>query len=184
MAASVRYDWGSVFRHEEGVTWSELAALFAEWHAGAPGPPRPRVSRVRHDWTPVKWQEDTVTREELRSLTAECLRHLLPKYRDILTARFGLDGQVPQTYVQIAATLSLTKSRIRQLEMDALRKLREVFDAQPHLHTPLHDVAEIFPAGCPLCRCDREERARQRLCNEIRQRIATNLQRNGGWHLS
>jgi RNA polymerase primary sigma factor len=42
----------------------------------------------------------------------------------ILRLRFGLGGQEPMTLIEIGRHLSLTRERVRQLEVEALRKLR------------------------------------------------------------
>jgi len=40
-------------------------------------------------------------------------------------ARFGLDGQTPQTLEELGTDLGITRERVRQLELRALRLLRE-----------------------------------------------------------
>jgi RNA polymerase primary sigma factor len=42
----------------------------------------------------------------------------------VLTLRFGLDGEVPRTLDEIGAELGVTRERVRQLELRALRDLR------------------------------------------------------------
>jgi RNA polymerase primary sigma factor len=44
--------------------------------------------------------------------------------KDILTLRFGLDDTAPQTLNTIGKSYSLTRERIEQIEVQALRKLR------------------------------------------------------------
>ncbi|HZO97195.1 MAG TPA: sigma factor-like helix-turn-helix DNA-binding protein, partial [Gaiellaceae bacterium] len=39
--------------------------------------------------------------------------------------RFGLDGEKPQTLEELGADLGVTRERVRQLELRALRALRE-----------------------------------------------------------
>ena len=46
--------------------------------------------------------------------------------RLVLTRRFGLDGQPPQTLEQVGTGLGITRERVRQLEARALRQLRAV----------------------------------------------------------
>ncbi len=46
----------------------------------------------------------------------------------ILRLRYGLDEQEPLTLKQIGARIGLTRERVRQLERDALKKLREVLN--------------------------------------------------------
>jgi RNA polymerase primary sigma factor len=63
---------------------------------------------------------------------SEVVRRLLDRidHREatILRMRFGLDDQPPMTLKQIGAKIGLTRERVRQLEREALKKLREVID--------------------------------------------------------
>jgi RNA polymerase sigma factor (sigma-70 family) len=57
----------------------------------------------------------------------ELLAHVSERERVILRMRFGLDGTDTATLQQIAELLGVTRERIRQIEVAALRKLREGF---------------------------------------------------------
>ena len=46
----------------------------------------------------------------------------------VLRLRFGLEGQEPLTLKQIGLVVGLTRERVRQIEIDSLRRLRE------HMH--------------------------------------------------
>jgi len=65
---------------------------------------------------------------------SEVIRRLLDRIDEreatILRLRFGLDDQEPMTLKQIGAKIGLTRERVRQLEREALRKLREVLQEQ------------------------------------------------------
>jgi RNA polymerase primary sigma factor len=68
--------------------------------------------------------EDT-TAESMRSRElAKALAALNPRMRLIISRRFGLDGQSPQTLEQVGSELGITRERVRQLETRALRELR------------------------------------------------------------
>ncbi len=55
------------------------------------------------------------------------LEHLDDSERDIITIRYGLHrGSEPQTLQQVGNRFGVTKERIRQLEVRAMRKLREI----------------------------------------------------------
>jgi RNA polymerase primary sigma factor len=70
---------------------------------------------------------DTTTAENLRSVElATALGELNPRMRLVLSRRFGLDGEAPQTLEQVGASLGITRERVRQLESRALRELRSV----------------------------------------------------------
>jgi RNA polymerase primary sigma factor len=70
---------------------------------------------------------DDQTAVRLRSKElGRALEHLNPRMRLVLTRRFGLDGQPPETLEQVGAGLGITRERVRQLEARALRQLRAV----------------------------------------------------------
>ncbi len=72
-------------------------------------------------------QPDAATAKMLRSRElAGALRRLTPRMRRVLTLRFGLDGESPQTLEQVGIGLGITRERVRQLEARALRELRQV----------------------------------------------------------
>ena len=54
---------------------------------------------------------------------------LAPRMRHVLSRRFGLDGEHPQTLEEVGADLGITRERVRQLESRALRELRVVAPA-------------------------------------------------------
>ncbi|MEV0589182.1 sigma-70 family RNA polymerase sigma factor [Nonomuraea sp. NPDC050310] len=64
-----------------------------------------------------------------RQVFGDQLRRMIellpPRESFILRARYGLAGRETQTYREIAECLGLTRERIRQLEKQALKRLRE-----------------------------------------------------------
>jgi RNA polymerase primary sigma factor len=54
----------------------------------------------------------------------ELLRVLTPREQQVIRMRYGFDGGNEYTLQQIGASFSLTRERIRQIEVEALRKLR------------------------------------------------------------
>jgi RNA polymerase sigma factor (sigma-70 family) len=70
---------------------------------------------------------DDQTALRLRSTElAEALAQLDSRMRHVLTRRFGLDGEPPETLEEIGVGLGITRERVRQLESRALRQLRTV----------------------------------------------------------
>src|SRR5690242_20060662 len=70
---------------------------------------------------------DTVTAVALQSAElSQALLRLSPRMRHVLSRRFGLDGESPQTLEEVGADLGITRERVRQLESRALRELRVV----------------------------------------------------------
>ncbi len=53
------------------------------------------------------------------------LNELLPREAQILRLRFGLESGTPQTLEQVGKALGLSRERIRQIERQALRQLRQ-----------------------------------------------------------
>ena len=73
---------------------------------------------------------DIVTANNLRSAELGlALQRLAPRMRHVLTRRFGLDGEPPQTLEEVGSDLGITRERVRQLESRALRELRSVAPA-------------------------------------------------------
>ena len=69
---------------------------------------------------------DTASAHKSRSVElAKALASLEPRMRQVVERRFGLDGQVPQTLEELGTDLGITRERVRQLELRALRLLRE-----------------------------------------------------------
>lgn len=52
------------------------------------------------------------------------LKELNPKERKIITHRFGIDGNKPKTLEELGKEMGFSKERIRQIEGNALKKLR------------------------------------------------------------
>jgi RNA polymerase primary sigma factor len=65
---------------------------------------------------------DIETLGKLRAMLA----HLPARHREILLRSYGLRGGAPQGHEEIAASLGLGRERTRQLEHEALRRLREM----------------------------------------------------------
>ena len=68
--------------------------------------------------------DDLVAQGELRVVTKALLSELPEREAEIIRLRFGLNGGVQRTLEEIGVRLSLSRERARQLERDALKKLR------------------------------------------------------------
>lgn len=80
---------------------------------------------------------DEVSHALLRDDLSEAMSHLTSRERNILCLRYGLYGETALTLEQIGQRLNLTRERVRQLESEALKKLRD-----PLLGRRLHGYFE------------------------------------------
>jgi len=67
---------------------------------------------------------ESATQHLLQETIEEVLSELTPRQSHILRLRFGLGGGDPHTLEEIANKFGLSRERIRQLEKEALRRLR------------------------------------------------------------
>ena len=80
--------------------------------------------------------EDPLPEEEvevsLRSQAlAEALSALSDRERQVLVYRYGLDGSDPMTLEEIGRHMGLTRERVRQIELDTLRRLSTLREMIP-----------------------------------------------------
>jgi RNA polymerase sigma factor (sigma-70 family) len=68
----------------------------------------------------------SLARDDLRTL----LDYLNPREREILSLRFGLQGEQPLTLDEVGRMFNVTRERIRQIEAKALTKLRHPCSAR------------------------------------------------------
>jgi RNA polymerase primary sigma factor len=67
--------------------------------------------------------EDAVDVELRRQILRNALLSLPDREREVVTMRYGLDGDEPRTLEEIGRRLGLTRERVRQIELDSLRRL-------------------------------------------------------------
>ncbi len=72
----------------------------------------------------VALPSDAVIDLNLKEQTASVLKTLTPREEKIIRMRFGLEDGSEHTLGEIGQTFALTRERIRQIEVKALRKLR------------------------------------------------------------
>ncbi|HEX7010147.1 MAG TPA: RNA polymerase sigma factor RpoD/SigA [Phycisphaeraceae bacterium] len=76
---------------------------------------------LRDDRTPPP-DEQVLKEDDLRTISL-LLEAIDDREATILRLRYGLDGQEPLTLKQIGQVVGLTRERVRQIEIEALRKL-------------------------------------------------------------
>jgi RNA polymerase primary sigma factor len=80
--------------------------------------------------------DESTSKKLRRNELAEALLLLNPRMQRVLSLRFGLNGETPQTFEEVGAGLGITRERVRQLESRALRELRAVApDLELYLRT-------------------------------------------------
>ncbi len=82
--------------------------------------------RMLQDFVPAPATdyEGPVVAEQLRTALEAALGKLEARERHIVELRYGLCDSQPRTLEQIGHTLGITRERVRQIEAEALRKLR------------------------------------------------------------
>jgi RNA polymerase nonessential primary-like sigma factor len=68
--------------------------------------------------------------EHMHASLEKCLEVLNDKQREVLCRRFGLNGYERETLEEVGKAIGLTRERVRQIQMHALKTLREVLEAQ------------------------------------------------------
>ncbi|MBI3724193.1 RNA polymerase sigma factor RpoD/SigA [bacterium] len=71
--------------------------------------------------------EEAASRQAKNRL-AEILNDMPKRSLEILTLRFGLDGEEPQTLREVGQKVHLSRERVRQIEAESLAQLRRLFD--------------------------------------------------------
>lgn len=74
--------------------------------------------------------EEEVQDNDIKCNIVEWLGELNPKQKEVLARRFGLLGYEPSTLEDVGAEIGLTRERVRQIQVEALRRLREILSQQ------------------------------------------------------
>lgn len=73
--------------------------------------------------------DDQAANNLLSGYVTNMLSRLTPRERDLLRLRYGLSAGVPQSFDKAGARLGISGERARQIESQALRKLRRIKDS-------------------------------------------------------
>ncbi|MBK6286962.1 MAG: RNA polymerase sigma factor RpoS [Gammaproteobacteria bacterium] len=68
--------------------------------------------------------------EDMRESIASWLEELSDKQREVIARRFGLAGYEGATLEEVGREIGLTRERVRQIQVEALRRLREILERQ------------------------------------------------------
>ena len=78
-----------------------------------------------HESDPSQLLQDSDIRESI----ADWLDELSEKQREVLSRRFGLRGYESSTLEEVGREIGLTRERVRQIQVEALRRLRGIMES-------------------------------------------------------
>ena len=70
--------------------------------------------------------EEDLQDSDIKLNIIKWLEDLNPKQREVLARRFGLLGYEPSTLEDVGTEIGLTRERVRQIQVEALRRLRDM----------------------------------------------------------
>lgn len=75
---------------------------------------------------PFPTPEGSLQTEQTKSVVAAALASLAPKERYVVMRRYGIDGKSPETLEEVGDCLGVTRERVRQIQVQALKNLRKI----------------------------------------------------------
>jgi len=73
---------------------------------------------------------DVLQDSDLRDNISHWIDELSEKQREVLSRRFGLRGYETSTLEEVGREIGLTRERVRQIQVEALKRLRDVMEKQ------------------------------------------------------
>ncbi|RJX67383.1 RNA polymerase sigma factor RpoS [Vibrio sinensis] len=83
------------------------------------------IPDVKNSDPEVSTQDD-----DIKHSLIHWLDELNPKQKEVLARRFGLLGYEPSTLEEVGREINLTRERVRQIQVEGLRRLREILVKQ------------------------------------------------------
>ncbi len=74
--------------------------------------------------------ENTIQDDDMKQSIVKWLFELKPTHREVLARRFGLLGHEAATLEYVGQEIGLTRERVRQIQVEGLRHLREILQMQ------------------------------------------------------
>lgn len=74
--------------------------------------------------------EDRLQDDDLKASIDAWLSELSEKQREVVVRRFGLRGYETNTLEEVGYEIGLTRERVRQIQVEALRRLRDIMEKQ------------------------------------------------------
>lgn len=78
----------------------------------------------------AKDPSECINDEAVHNSVEDWLNQLESKQQEVIVRRFGLHGHDNSTLAQVGEELGLTRERVRQIQMEALRRLRRILENQ------------------------------------------------------
>jgi len=72
---------------------------------------------------------ETLQENDVQTNIEQWLGQLNEKQREVVERRFGLHGHPVSTLEEVGEEIGVTRERVRQIQMDALRRLRKILEA-------------------------------------------------------
>ena len=85
---------------------------------------KPMVETISDDDSPSA--ADQIQEDGIRQSISGWVFQLPEKQREVICRRYGLCGYEAETLEQVAQELSVTRERVRQIQMDGLKRLKEI----------------------------------------------------------
>jgi len=73
---------------------------------------------------------ESINDEVVQNSVEDWIHQLESKQQEVIVRRFGLHGHDNSTLAQVGEELGLTRERVRQIQMEALRRLRRILENQ------------------------------------------------------
>lgn len=89
-------------------------------------PDRSLLDAIADDRTPDP--ENLMQREDLQMVIQEWLNELNDKQREVVERRFGLNNREIATLEEVGADIGVTRERVRQIQVEALKRLRVLLE--------------------------------------------------------
>ncbi|ACQ94327.1 RNA polymerase, sigma 70 subunit, RpoD subfamily [Tolumonas auensis DSM 9187] len=78
----------------------------------------------------INCPEDQTQDDDMQHSIVIWLEQLNPKQREVLARRFGLLGYEPATLEEVGEEIGLTRERVRQIQVEGLRRMKEMLTQQ------------------------------------------------------
>ena len=78
----------------------------------------------------IKDPSSLIQDEDIHDHLDEWLDRLNEKQREVVRRRFGLQGYEKSTLEEVGQSIGVTRERVRQIQMDALRRLRHILEKE------------------------------------------------------